>query len=119
VDLIGRKAVVKVDRRRQAQSYIGFLDQDDGRCVLERLAWQSGEEILAALQRLAGRHPGKRICVVWDNASWHKTRIIRDQLAEGGALQNVHLVAFPPTNFGHSGVRGGRGRPNITLAHPR
>jgi transposase len=101
---IGRKAKVKVDRRRQAQSYIGFLDQDSGRCVLERLPWQNGEEILAALERLAARDPGKRICVVWDNAAWHKTKIIREQLAKGGSLERVHLVALPPYAPDHNPI---------------
>jgi RIO-like serine/threonine protein kinase len=53
----GAKAVVKVERRRDAQSYIGFLSQRDGTCELERLAWQNAEEVLAAVEKLVSRHP--------------------------------------------------------------
>jgi len=33
---------------------------------------------------------------LWDNAAWHKTKLIRTELATGRTLQNVHLIAMPP-----------------------
>ncbi|MDR3360169.1 MAG: transposase [Bifidobacteriaceae bacterium] len=63
----------------------------------------AGEGVdIEVIARFADRRPStaassdKKICVVWDNASWHKTRIIRDQLAKGASLEKVHLVALPP-----------------------
>jgi transposase len=100
----GSKAVVKVERRRDAQSYIGFLNQRDGSCELERLEWQNAEQVLAALIRLLARHQGKRICLVWDNAAWHKNRLIRAQLAKGGILEKVHLIAMPPYAPDHNPI---------------
>jgi transposase len=100
----GEKTAVKVERRRDAQSYIGFLNQRDGTCELERLEWQNAEQVLAALGRLLPRHPGKRICLVWDNAAWHKNKLIRSQLGEGGILEKVHLIAMPPYAPDHNPI---------------
>jgi transposase len=100
----GAKAIVKVDRARQAQSYIGFLHQDTGACRVQRLPWQNGPEILAALEALVAASPGKRIAIVWDNAAWHKTKLIRAQLAKGGTLEQVHLIAMPPYAPDHNPI---------------
>lgn len=100
----GEKTIIAVDRNRQAQSYIGFLDQNSGAVELERLAWQNGETILAALQTLAARHPDRKIVIVWDNAAWHKSKIIRAELAEGQTLENIHLIAFPPYAPDHNPI---------------
>jgi transposase len=101
---LGAKAVVKVERRREAQSYIGFLNQRDGACELERLDWQNADQVLAAVGRLLPRYPGKKICIVWDNAAWHKNKTIRAQLERGGLLQNVHLIAMPPYAPDHNPI---------------
>jgi transposase len=93
-----------VDRQRSAQNYIGFLNQADGHCQLIRLDWQNGPLILEALEKLVADHPGKKIAIVWDNASWHKTTVIRDELRTGGKLQGVHLIAMPPYAPDHNPI---------------
>jgi transposase len=100
----GTKAVVKVERRRQAQNYIGFLNQTDGTCHLERLDWQNTDNIVAALTSLIKCHPGKKICLVWDNAAWHKSTTIRTHLTQGHILQHVHLIAMPPYAPDHNPI---------------
>jgi len=92
----GVKTIVKVDRQRVSQSYIGFLSQETGKCQIYRMPWQNGKEVLVALRKFLATHPDKNIAVVWDNASWHKTKIIREQLGAGGLLERVHLIAMPP-----------------------
>jgi transposase len=98
-----------LDKRRdddavEAQSYIGFLNQQTGACELGRVPWQNGAKILKALTDFAGRHPGKRLCVVWDNAAWHKNRAIRAELRKGGLLERVHLIALPPYAPDHNPI---------------
>lgn len=101
----GTKPIIKVDRRKQSQSFIGFLDQNTGDCETYRLTWQNGETILAAMQEMTARHPDKKkIVVVWDNAPWHKTKLIREQLQEGRTLSHVHLIAFPPYAPDHNPI---------------
>lgn len=98
------KTVLKVDRKQASQSFIGFLDQNTGACTTLRLDWQNSATILEAVQTLVGLHPGKKIVIVWDNASWHKNKLIRAELRAGHTLQDVHLVNFPPYAPDHNPI---------------
>lgn len=100
----GTKTVVKVDRQKASQSFIGFLDQNTGQCLTLRLDWQNATTILEAVQTLVGLHPGKRIVIVWDNATWHKNQLLRAELAQGETLQDVHLINFPPYAPDHNPI---------------
>ena len=92
----GERTIVKVDRKREAQSYIGFLNQKSFVCHTYEMPWQNQQEVLKAFEIFLKEYPGKKICVVWDNASFHKGKEIRDVLRKGKLLQRVHLIAFPP-----------------------
>jgi transposase len=92
----GESTFVKVDRHREAQSFIGFLNQTSFTCETYRVAWQNQEEILKAFGEFLKKHPDKKLCVIWDNAAFHRGKEIRKALGEGGLLERVHLVAMPP-----------------------
>lgn len=100
----GTKTKLLVNRERESQNYIGFLDQNTGACEIVRLAWQNGPLICDALTQLVAAHPGKKITIVWDNASWHKTRVLRDELAPGKKLAGLRLIAFPPYAPDHNPI---------------
>ena len=34
--------------------------------------------------------------MVWDNARWHKGKLIRHYLSWGRALERLHLISLPP-----------------------
>jgi len=92
----GEKTVLKVDRENAKQSYIGFLNQRTFACEVYRMDWQNSIEVIKAFDRFLRDHPDKKIAVVWDNAGFHTSQMIRDQLGKGGILQRVHLIAMPP-----------------------
>lgn len=92
----GVRTVVKVNRDKQSQSYIGFLNQKSFSCHLYEMNWQNSKEVLKAFEQFLQVYPNKRICVVWDNAPFHKSKHIRDQLRKHGILERVHLIAMPP-----------------------
>ena len=92
----GERTVVKVNRKREAQSYIGLLNQKSFQCHLYELSWQNQEEVLKALAQFLRKYPKKRICIVWDNASFHKGIAIRNALKKGSLLERVHLISMPP-----------------------
>lgn len=92
----GERTIVKVDRDKQSQSYIGFLNQRTFRCHLYEMDWQNSEEVLKAFEQFLSAYPDKRICIVWDNAPFHKSKQIREQLQKHGILERVHLIAMPP-----------------------
>ncbi len=100
----GERTVVKVDRKRESQNYIGFLNQKSSACHLYEMTWQNQEEILKAFELFLRQYPQKKICVVWDNAQFHKGKLIREALRKGGILERVHLINFPPYAPDHNPI---------------
>lgn len=92
----GERTIVKVDRKREAQSYIGLLNQKDFHCHIYELSWQNQEEILKALKQFLKKYPEKKICIIWDNAKFHKGKEIKKALQKGELLEKVHLINLPP-----------------------
>lgn len=92
----GERTIVKVNRERIAQSYVGFLNQKNFRCHLYEIPWQNQEEILKVLEQFLKKYPKKRICIIWDNAKFHKGQEIKKALGRGQLLERVHLINLPP-----------------------
>lgn len=92
----GRRTIVKVNRKREYQNYLGVLDQKTFTCHLYEVPWQNQEEVIKALTQFKTEYPEKKICIIWDNAGFHKGKLIRRELSQGGVLENFHLINFPP-----------------------
>ncbi len=92
----GERTVIKVNRDKESQSYIGFLNQKSFACETYEMDWQNSKEVLKACKLFLEAHPGKKICLVWDNAPFHKSKEIRDELKKDKLLEQVHLIAMPP-----------------------
>lgn len=92
----GEKTVLKVNRKREHQNYIGFLNQKNFECSIYRLPWQNQEEILKAFRKFLKKYPDKKICIIWDNAAFHKGKEIQKALEKGKLLERVHLISMPP-----------------------
>lgn len=90
-----QKTIVKVSRTKDYQSFLGSLNLKNGQCHLHSLSWQNQEEAIKALRKLKKQYPGKKICLIWDNAKWHKGKKIRKALRKRGSLTNFHLINFP------------------------
>ncbi len=100
----GKKTVIKVNRDKEVQSYIGFLNQKSFQCELFEMSWQNQQEVLMALEQFLTRHPDKLICLIWDNAPFHKGKEIRAALAKRKTLERVHLIAMPPYAPDHNPI---------------
>ncbi len=92
----GEKTIIKVQRSNEYQNYLGLLNQKSFRCHIYELDWQNQEEIAKALEKLLKNYPDKRICIIWDNAKFHKGKFIQLNLRKGKALEKIHLINFPP-----------------------
>jgi len=92
----GERTIVKVNRKREAQSYIGFLNQKNFNCHLYEMPWQNQEEVLKASEKFLKEYPGKKICIIWDNAGFHKGAEIKKALGKGQLMERVHLINLPP-----------------------
>ena len=93
----GERSIIKVDRQKQSQSYIGFLNQKTYQCHLYEMAdKQNSETVLSAMKQFLQEYPNKHIAIIWDNAAFHRSKQIKEQLKEGGIMERVHLIAMPP-----------------------
>ena len=93
----GEKTILKVERSNESQYYIGFLNLKTGKDHLYALTWGNQKEIVRAVEDLATKlYPNKRICIVWDNVSFHKGKILQEKLKKNQSLEKVHLINLPP-----------------------
>jgi len=92
----GEKTIVKIQRNNEYQNYIGLLNQKNFKCRLYELDWQNQEEIIKSLKKFLKNYPNKKICIIWDNAKFHKGKLIRKNIKKGNSLERLHLINFPP-----------------------
>lgn len=90
----GQKTIIKVERKRQAQSFIGFLNLKTSEDLLYRLSWQKQDTIIPVLETLIKKYPDKHICIIWDNARFHQGKKIKKKLST--TLRRIHLINLPP-----------------------
>ncbi|OGK10151.1 hypothetical protein A2767_05730 [Candidatus Roizmanbacteria bacterium RIFCSPHIGHO2_01_FULL_35_10] len=93
----GEKTVLKVERSNESQYYIGFLNLKTGKDHLYALKWGNQNEIIKAVEDLVIKlYPSRRICIIWDNVSFHKGKLLQEKLKKNQSLERVHLINFPP-----------------------
>jgi transposase len=92
----GKRTVVKTERSKEHQNYLGFLDQNTHICQVFEIKRGNTTETIRVLKKLAKKYPNKRICIVWDNARWHKSKQLREELKKGKSLERIHLIALEP-----------------------
>jgi len=92
----GKRTVVKTERSKEHQNYLGFLNQKTFENLVFEIKRGNTKETIRVLKELVQLYPDKKICVIWDNASWHKTKELRDELKKGKSLDRIHLIALQP-----------------------
>ena len=92
----GEKTVIRERRENKRQNYIGFWNHRTGEDLLYRLDWQDQEHIIPVLEDLLKKYPTKKIAIIWDNAGFHRGKVIKDNLGEGNKLANLLLINLPP-----------------------
>jgi len=93
---MGEKTILKVNRNKIRQNYFGALNLVSGREELVPLEWQNTETIAGALRELTKRYRGKKLCLVWDNAKWHRSKELRNLLGKGREFSHIRFVWLPP-----------------------
>ena len=100
----GEKTILKVERSRDYQNYLGFLNQKTFQCHVVEIAWGRLTEIIRTTGEFIKLYPNKKICIIWDNATCHKGILRREALSKGGLLERVHLVTLPPYTPDHNPI---------------
>ena len=89
----GKKTIIRIENIDEYQNFFGALNLKTGKPHLIKLKWQKQENIITALKYLKRSYPNKRICLLWDNASFHKGKLVREELSK--SLSIYHLINFP------------------------
>lgn len=100
----GERTVVKTERSKEHQNYLGFLDQNTGHCQVFEIERGNQRESIRVLRKLVAQYPTKRVCVIWDNARCHKGKLLRTALGSGKKLASLHLINFPPYAPDHNPI---------------
>jgi transposase len=90
----GKRTILKVVRSKDYQNFFGCLNLKTGRAHLYQIPWQNQKEIIKVLKILQKEYPHKHLCLIWDNASFHKGRLLRKELKIN--LKSFYLLNLPP-----------------------
>ncbi|HCC84257.1 MAG TPA: IS630 family transposase [Candidatus Pacebacteria bacterium] len=100
----GKRTIIQTQRSKEHQNYLGFLDQKTGACQVFEIERGKQVCIISALEQLLAKYPDQQVCVIWDNATCHKGKLIREKLKKGQSLERLHLIAFPPYAPDHNPI---------------
>jgi len=100
----GKRTIVKTERSIEHQNYLGFLDQKTGATKIFPIERGNQTEIIRVLKLLMKKYPDQRVCVIWDNAKWHKGKVLRAELAKQKHLKNLYLISMPPYAPDHNPI---------------
>lgn len=100
----GKRTIVKTERSKEHQNYLGFLNEKTGECSVYPIKRGNQVETLIVLRQLIKKYPGQKVCVIWDNARWHKGKVIRAELAKQTTFKNLYLISMPPYAPDHNPI---------------
>lgn len=92
----GEKTILKVNREKIRQNYFGALNIQSKKEELVSLSWQNTETMIEALRELTKRYKGKKLCLIWDNARWHRSKELRALLGRGKEFSHIRFIWLPP-----------------------
>lgn len=92
----GEKTLLKVNREKIRQNYFGALNIKTKKEELVPLSWQNTETMIEALRELTKRYSHQKLCLVWDNARWHRSKELRAMLGKGKEFSHIRFIWLPP-----------------------
>jgi len=84
---------IDVSNKRMNRSIYGFLNVKNGVEHAYKTEWQNSTTTCKVLEQLCREYQCKKIVLLWDNASWHRSQEVREWLAK--TTHNIFLIAFP------------------------
>jgi len=90
----GEFPVVEVSTARKRRCIYGFLNVFSGEEHAFKTVGANSESTCKILSKIGKLYPKQKIVIIWDNASWHKSKDVRKFLSE--TKHYFHLINFPP-----------------------
>lgn len=92
----GEKTIIRMNREKKRRHYFDALNLASHQHELISLSWQDTENIIEALRELTRRYPNQKLCIIWDNARWHRAKRLRELLGDGHEFSHIRFVWLPP-----------------------
>ena len=92
----GEKTILRVNRQKIKQHYFGALNVSSKKEELVRLNWQNTKNVIEALREMTKRYPGQKLCFIWDNATWHRSKELRVLLGQANEFAHIRFIWLPP-----------------------
>ena len=90
----GKFPKVEVANARKIRCIYGFLNVKTGVEHAFKTESANSEETCNVLNQIGESYKGQKIMIVWDNAAWHKSALVKEFLTN--TKHNFHLINFPP-----------------------
>lgn len=99
----GERVEVPVVNERDRQTYYGAVDLLSKRLVIEAYPSGNSDGTIAYLKFLQQQFAGQRLLVLWDGASYHRSKEVKAFLSEVNegldeASWKIHCVRFAPND---------------------
>ncbi|MBU0879521.1 MAG: IS630 family transposase [Patescibacteria group bacterium] len=97
-----QQPIVEAKRKGESQNFYGALNmtknnKDRSKCVAMSVDKQNSETTIKFLKKLLKIYQNKKIFLIWDGASWHKSKKIREFLSKiNKNTTKLELFNFPP-----------------------
>lgn len=91
---IGNYPKIEISVTRKKRGIAGFLNVRSGRQHAYKYEAINSKNMIKSLERIGKDHPGKKIIIFWDNASWHNSKEMKEYLRK--TSYNFVLKNFPP-----------------------
>jgi len=89
----GQEPLIEAKRRGRSQSFYGALNLRTGKETAVKVKRQNGKTSIEFLKKLGETYFGQPILLIWDNASWHKSKLVKAFLK---TTSQFTLMNFPP-----------------------
>ncbi len=93
----GEEPIIEAKRKGESQNFYGALNMKTGQCTAMAVDKQDSKITIKFLKKLLKIYQDRKIFLIWDGASWHKSKEIREFLSETNkGKTRIELFNFPP-----------------------
>jgi len=88
-----QEPLIQAKRKGRSQSFYGALNLKTGQETAITVKRQNSKASIEFFKKLGETYAGKHILLLWDNASWHKSKLVKAFLK---TTDQFTLMNFPP-----------------------
>jgi len=92
----GHTPLIQVSPNRACTHFYGALDLQTGHETVMRSAMMNGATTVLFLLRLLAAYPTQPILLLWDRATWHRSKLVKTFLHDNPRLELLWLPAAAP-----------------------